>query len=605
MAAQPQAPTKSTPLKAGIFGGVETFQDVIDKNPDFPTWSPQEKDELASQFFDEKYADLPAQDQLEARAAFNQKYEVGKLPAPAGPIEAINQGMTALNLGLGTVADPGIRGLTMGMVPWNSATQAAESYPGIQTAPGLMGQLYRIHENPTAQIPGQILGAMGGVGSIAKALPQTLSGLARNVASVGGYSGLTNAVSALRGQQTPIEALGNTAIDTALAPLAGAGRLVNAGIQGAGGAAGGFASSLLSDMANKRALDFERAKQAAMQQGATGVGMGLALGGGSRAPKVETPSGPKVSRAPFEGATQFRPGNEGDYAARNFRTVVEQQRQAIARQQAITDKQTLQAKRKALESLYNKIANLPSDAPSQVLQQAERYKADLKAQHAQIVEQLKPIKVTKTAQGKTKIETGVTATAKPVAKPKAISPEKLRAEVKAAQKAGESVVVRYYAEKHGETGQYRDKIVHDPKLDITADGNVVVRGINEDGQFRTYLERDASGSQIANVKRTGKASTYREQLDEATGKKVVAHVETGQIKEQTAKAGVKSSVLRGKLAEMEAVVKAAKSGKSPTVDEIMAASDYVKDSSKRRLFNKLPPEEQQRPHRDITGENCK
>lgn len=181
-----------------------------------------------------------------------------------------------------------------------------------------------------------------------------------------------------------------------------------------------------------------------------------------------------------------------------------------------------------------------------------------------------------------------------------MEPEAIRAEIKKAEKSGESIEIRYHAEKYGETGQYQDKTVHNPKLDISKNGQVMVRGINSEGQPRTYLERDSSGSQIVGVKRNGTPSEYKSQINPETGKEEVLHIESGEIVQALKKDAVKSSEIRKQLEVLEKI----KAGKKVMVSEIMepARSLNVEDSSKN--LEQLPPKARTELHERITGEPC-
>lgn len=88
-------------LQAGVqkFGNINTFGDVIAKNPDFDTWEPQEKKELADMFFSEKYADLSPDEQMELRPQFDAKY----LSKPQGGVDLTNGPLNSPQPGLGGV----------------------------------------------------------------------------------------------------------------------------------------------------------------------------------------------------------------------------------------------------------------------------------------------------------------------------------------------------------------------------------------------------------------------------------------------------------------------------------------------------------------------
>ncbi len=307
-----------------VFAGHDTFQSIIDLNPDYDQWSQSEKDEIAGEFFKEKYRSYEQEPDYQGlRTAFNQKYNVGGVPqardfnklpffSPVpGQKDQLSQYIDAAALYTGSVVDPAHDLLN----PFDrNATQRQEAtartaYPGIETDPGFLGNAYRAHQNRYANMAGQAIGAFGTIRNIATRLPEQalskfpllskLPAAAQNaIASTGLFSGATNAADVIHGKQNIPQAVGNTALDVATAPLGGASRLKNTAIQGASGGASGYLSSLIGDATSGRTLDFEAAKRAALEQAAIGAGMGYGLHGGAPQTQQRTIRGRALRESP-------------------------------------------------------------------------------------------------------------------------------------------------------------------------------------------------------------------------------------------------------------------------------------------------------------------
>jgi hypothetical protein len=279
MSAQPQAQPQP------VFKASATFQDVISKNPDFPTWSPEDKNSLADMFFREKYSDMAPEDYDTARLTFNKKYNVGQ--EQANPLDVGNLATLGLPARAWDAATGGVGG---------AADIRDAQMNRFATDPGLYGDLYRLSQNDITKTLGSLGGAVVGaeqtaaniapgilskvpfLGNVLKRLaPETQ----RAIATAGVFSGKSNLGGVLTGQQTVPEAVANTAFQTATGGLMGGSRLKNAGVQGGIGYGQDALSSILADVASGRPIDFNRANQQGMHGGVTGAGLGLAFDGGT------------------------------------------------------------------------------------------------------------------------------------------------------------------------------------------------------------------------------------------------------------------------------------------------------------------------------------
>jgi len=151
---------------------------------------------------------------------------------------------------------------------------------------------------------------------------------------------------------------------------------------------------------------------------------------------------------------------------------------------------------------------------------------------------------------------------------------KMRAIVHQANAAGESVTIRYYAERTGETGQWEQKTLHDVRIIEGVDGKETKwKGINEDGQLHTYIERDANGnlkdSNIVSVEPTGEKVKFQRTIHPDRGDVAVLDKSTGEIIPQTYRPGIKSSEIRANIKKMKAVINSDR----PTITSILEASE--------------------------------
>jgi hypothetical protein len=166
---------------------------------------------------------------------------------------------------------------------------------------------------------------------------------------------------------------------------------------------------------------------------------------------------------------------------------------------------------------------------------------------------------------------------KPVIQKKDLmSVHKMREIAREANKAGESVRIRYMAERTGETAEIEYKTLHDVKIIEGKVGKETRwKGINAEGQDHHYIERNGSNSlddsNIISVERTHEPIKFKRELHPETGTAHPVDVETGEFIPQTYKAGVKSSKIRADLSKMEAVLERVRNGNA-SIDEIMEAA---------------------------------
>lgn len=355
----------------GTFKTGITFQDVIDQDlKGYEGLLPAEKTHLADIFFTKHvatqpgYSTLNPDQQNEVRAGFNEKYNVGQVVGRDGLLDTLNKGLTTFNLATGSVVDPAVSAMTFGLAnPRQQQEIAQRTFPGIATDPGIMGKAYRFYSNPIPNTLGSVLGAFGGTSAIVKGLPQGLSRIGKNMIGAGAFSGGTNAVSAFKGQQTPLEALFNTAADTAIAPLAGKTRIGNALIQGAGGGAAGGAASVISDLARQRQIDTERAKHAILQAVALNAGIGAAF----HVPEPTKVREIKLQGEKFKLSAQKLKGRfspEDSPQVKSFKRQIELKINNISNSQSLSEQKTYQSKLNDYNTLFkilNQVASQDQD----------------------------------------------------------------------------------------------------------------------------------------------------------------------------------------------------------------------------------------------------
>lgn len=145
--------------------------------------------------------------------------------------------------------------------------------------------------------------------------------------------------------------------------------------------------------------------------------------------------------------------------------------------------------------------------------------------------------------------------------------------------------LEYEAEKSGETGSYRHKTISPYQVEVNKSGVIQVRAINDEGQIRTYLLGDTSGSKIVSAESTGEPSPHEAVNHPETGK-LTARVREGAEVAQVKKTGVKSSEIRANLAKMKAVLDAT----SPSVNDIMEAAKGLDDAEVEEAMKDVPKE---------------
>jgi hypothetical protein len=261
------------PLQGGI-----TF-DAVKSQPGFSQETPEFQNKIADDFFAKHVASQPGFDkeapetQLQIRTDFNKKYNIGQVDTLSDPLKAINSAVSTATLAAGGVLNPASDGFIFGL-GGDSNQQARDlakkQFPGIQTDPGWLGDAYRFNSNPIANNIGGFAGGLANAGKLAAGLP------ALAVPAV--QSGITNIGQVLQGKQNPLQALGNTAINSVAGLIPnGQNFLTTALKQGAGGALAGAASSAIGDATNGRAVNIPAAFRTALEQGAIQAGTGAAF----------------------------------------------------------------------------------------------------------------------------------------------------------------------------------------------------------------------------------------------------------------------------------------------------------------------------------------
>lgn len=371
MAAQPNAPLQG---KITEFAPVKTFQEVIDSNPDvqFDSLPDEDRGFFAGEYL-KKYVfskpewegGLTPEDREDYLTAFNQKYNVGQLQQPkfADPVsEAVGK-----LVDFGNLATLGVPARSFDAANFGASNLGQDrdnwlksEYPGIESDPGLYGNLFRLSQNDTVKSIAGLPGVFKGTANLTKQLPaNTLANIPKlteasrkALAATGLFSGGTNLANVMQGRMNPVEGLANTAFETVTAPIQLAGRVGNAALQGAIGGVGGGLSSVLSSAANGQPIDPQQLMKA-IQSGALFSGaMGAALPGEARIkPDPKTPRFDPQTRAelskPLKGAVavnQFIPTAKGEQAPVSF------VKGGLLERAALNEKQKLQ---KAVDTIQN------------------------------------------------------------------------------------------------------------------------------------------------------------------------------------------------------------------------------------------------------------
>ena len=372
--------TPAKPISAGV-----TFNDVISQNP--AAWAaapPEEKNALADAYFvkhvatQEGFDKLAPEQRLELKTQFNQKYNVGTTGNNVNPFDKVTD---IAQIGAESLLDPAIRAITANQIQPRTQQEALKRYPGIQTDPGLLGEAYRLHQNPIVQGAGSILGAMGGTAAIASKLPVAAARFAGGVLPAGLFSGATNATDALHGNQSPMQAIGNTVMQTAAAPFQRAGRIGNALLQGGVGYVSGAGNTLFNEAMTVQPINWQQANSEGMKQALLGAGIGAALPGARPQATVKNPP-VKVGKGP---TPRMRVVPEVETQANQIARAIEAQRQAAINKRAIDERAQLQARQQAVKTLYAKVANtVDPNAPPQMQAAVQKALERLKQSHDEL-----------------------------------------------------------------------------------------------------------------------------------------------------------------------------------------------------------------------------
>lgn len=392
-------------VQAKIFTGSNTFQDVINKNPDFNDWTPAEKNEVADMFFKEKYSDFTPQEQVEARTIFNKKYNVGHVGLDDNVADDPASKALIPIQRLGDLATLGIPARAWDAANFggtNAGDERDAQLSSYAADPGLYGDLYRASQSGIVKGIGGLAGSLkstaGIVGNTAKSglagllstagnnpvLKPWLGNAQKAAFTAGGaaYSGISNALATLQGQQNPLEGLLSTGVDVATLPLGGKTRLGNATVQSIAGGA----QSLLSDAIHGLPLNIQKAIEEALLQG----GVGAAF------PESHQQNGPKVRKLNSAQSIGIkapgRPKNvrtQAGQLADVMQSSVQDQLNLAARHQSVTEAKTLKAKIDALRKQYESLsqtANHPMSPPV-VKQNAKAMQARILEVHNQLSKQ--------------------------------------------------------------------------------------------------------------------------------------------------------------------------------------------------------------------------
>lgn len=259
---------------------MEYFEDRAAKNPEYKKLAPEAQEASKQDFISHYQIPMPDRQPITTGQGFQHKARPGVDYKKGGFLGDLSRGLGAVNLYAGAVVDPFVNTFTFGLAssPQEIEEDYRRQFPGIENDSGFLGQAYQAHQNRYANLVGGALGGFGGLKNTQGILGGLgVGGKALFPASILTFSGGSNTVGALKGEQTPLEATGNTALDFALSPLGGKTVFGNAIVQALAGGAGGAGSSLLQDYANNQPFDWDKAKLMAAEQAVLGAGMGAAF----------------------------------------------------------------------------------------------------------------------------------------------------------------------------------------------------------------------------------------------------------------------------------------------------------------------------------------
>lgn len=372
------------PLQAKVeFASTPTFSDFQAKNPDFPSWSPPEKQEIANKFFTEKVRGFKPEEVTEARSAFNQKYSKD------------------LGFELGNTVDPNLSsqpqgpldflgGVVGGLAQAGSSLIHPGAFSGIPTNEQEARKILRnTFQQYTPPVGNQTFNTGANIGSSVGNFAKYALGGALGPIGTLGISANDNLQRSLNGQQNLGQAAYNTVLDTALAKLAPNAQtligsaLKNAGIGAAGGALGAAGNQILSGQGLNALEALEAAKQSAIEGGAIGAGFHAANA---------RPAAPQIQQAPVE--TQVRQLSPERLEVNDFKRKLVGQARTVKNLKSTTQESTLSKKISSLKKQYENLSQVSNmkGAPEAIKKTALRAMDSQKREFERLSTELKSIR---------------------------------------------------------------------------------------------------------------------------------------------------------------------------------------------------------------------
>jgi len=182
----------------------------------------------------------------------------------------------------------------------------------------------------------------------------------------------------------------------------------------------------------------------------------------------------------------------------------------------------------------------------------------------------------------------------------------IRKIAKAARKSGETVTIEYEAEggkggQGGDTSTLFQKDIRVLDMDVTNEGDVIIKAINENGQEHTYhVNEPESGSRIISIEATGKPSPF---IKDENGR--IIDRRSGEIMEQdkTLK-GEFTSATRQKIQQWDTLIDKIKKGEKLQVDDVRSTIKDASTSDIEGQLKNMSEADRRKLYKEMTGKDC-
>jgi hypothetical protein len=320
--------------------------------------------------------------------------------------------------GIGDAATQAVSGFPGGNLLMQGVTKLATGgqYSNIKDQMAARAQQLGINPNEVNNNPiSNTLGTIGQIGAGALTFMATDgalkgSGVPNAAATTAvGLPFAYHAPNVIAGQETPLQAGSQIPIDIG-ANLVGLkymkNRLVNAGFQAVAQGGAGAAGSVIDNVVHGKPINWQQAGQQALQQGAVGAGMGLAMGGRPSWLKGKATE----TTVPTPEATEPEVDPE-ELKKQQFNKAVAAKTQAIMGKQSIAEEDTLKGRLTGLKKLHEDASQGLSDPQTSPTLKAHIQKTlgDIRELHQNTKAELEAKYPPKTPEGKRVIQGTVNA----------------------------------------------------------------------------------------------------------------------------------------------------------------------------------------------------